>query len=384
MKRKNNLYKDTYDLNNIVAMTNRVCSTVSNKRKVEKFELYKTEHIINIRNRLLNKNLHLGKYNIFLITDPKCRVVAAQEIEDKIINHLIAEHVLVKTFEPKFTNSMIATRKGKGTSYGINLLKKYLNEIKNKYDNFYVLKIDIKKYFYNIDHDILKRILNDNIKDKDALNILFKIIDSTNENYINEKITNLKNKRIEYLENSNLKNQEKEKLINETFNIPIYKNNKGVPIGDQTSQVFGLIYLLELNHYIKEELHIRYLLNYMDDFLLLHHDKKYLEHCLKCIENKLENTYKLEINKNKTKIDNIKNGIDFLGYRFYIKNNRVIMKLKNSTKKKFKKKVKKVNLMLKYNLISDIDGKRILSSYKGLLMCASCNNLYYKNIGEKI
>lgn len=194
MKRRSNLYKDTYDLNNIVQMTNKVCSTVSNKRKVEKFELYKTEHVINIRNRLLNQNLHLGKYNIFLITDPKCRVVAAQEIEDKIINHLIAEHVLVKTFEPKFTNSMIATRKGKGTSYGINLLKKYLNEIKNKYDNFYVLKIDIKKYFYNIDHDILKRILNDNIKDKDALNILFKIINSTNEKYINEKITNLKKK----------------------------------------------------------------------------------------------------------------------------------------------------------------------------------------------
>lgn len=121
----------------------------------------------------------------------------------------------------------------------------------------------------------------------------------------------------------------------------------------------------------------------MDDFILIHHDKKYLEYCLKCIENKLKNFYKLEINKNKTKIDNIKNGIDFLGYRFYIKNNRVIMKLKNSTKKKFKKKVKKVNLLLKYNLISDIEAKKILSSYKGLLMYGSCNNLYYKNVGEK-
>ena len=83
-------------------------------------------------------------------------------------------------------------------------------------------------------------------------------------------------------------------------------------------------------------------------------------------------------------MDNIKNGIDFLGYRFYIKNNRILMKLKNSTKKKFKKKVKKVNLLLKYRLISDIEAKRILSSYKGLLMYGSCNNLYYKNVGEKI
>ena len=384
MKRRNNLYKDTYDLNNIIKMTNKVCSTVRNKQKVEKFELYKTEHIINIRNRLLNQDLHLGKYNIFLITDPKCRVVAAQEIEDKIINHLIAEYVLVETFEPKFTNSMIATRKGKGTSYGINLLKKYLNEIKSKYDNFYVLKIDIKKYFYNLDHAILKRILNDNIKDKDALNVLYKIINSTNEKYINEKIINLKDKRIIYLKDLKIKVQEKQKLIKETLNIPIYKKNKGVPIGDQTSQVFELIYLLELNHYIKEDLRIKYLLNYMDDFVLIHHDKRYLEYCLKCIENKLKTSYKLEINKNKTKMDNIKNGIDFLGYRFYIKNNRILMKLKNSTKKKFKKKVKKVNLLLKYRLISDIEAKRILSSYKGLLMYGSCNNLYYKNVGEKI
>ena len=184
MKRSNNLYSACYDLNNIVSMTNKVCTTVRNKSKVDKFELYKTEHIINIKNRLMNNNLSFGKYNIFMITDPKCRIVMAQEIEDKIINHLIAEHILVKTFEPKYPNSMIATRKGKGTSYGIKLLKKYLNEIKNKYDNFYVLKIDISKYFYNIDHNILKRILLDNIKDKDALKVLFSIIDSTNHNYI--------------------------------------------------------------------------------------------------------------------------------------------------------------------------------------------------------
>jgi len=384
MKRRSNLYKQTYTLNNIITMTNKVCSTVSNKQKVGKFELYKTEHIINIRDRLLNQNLNFGRYNIFLITDPKCRVVAAQEIEDKIINHLIAEHVLVETFEPKFTSSMIATRKGKGTSYGINLLKKYLNEIKNKYDNFYVLKIDIKKYFYNIDHNILKRILKDNIKDKDALNVLYKILDSTNEKYINEKINNLKNIRISYLESSNLKEQEKQRLIKETLNIPIYKYNKGVPIGDQTSQVFGLIYLLELNHYIKEDLHIKYLLNYMDDFVLIHHDKKYLEYCLKCIEHELVFSYKLEINKNKTKINSIKNGIDFLGYRFYIQNNKVILKLRNNTKKKFRKKVKKANLLLKYNLISTLESKKMLSGYRGLLICASCNNLYYKNVGEKI
>ena len=379
MKRSNNLYSACYDLNNIVSMTNKVCTTVRNKSKVDKFELYKTEHIINIKNRLMNNNLSFGKYNIFMITDPKCRIVMAQEIEDKIINHLIAEHILVKTFEPKYPNSMIATRKGKGTSYGIKLLKKYLNEIKNKYDNFYVLKIDISKYFYNIDHNILKRILLDNIKDKDALKVLFSIIDSTNHNYINNKINSLINNRINYLNDSNLKN--KESLIKETSEVPIYKYNKGAPLGDQTSQCFGLIYLLEINHYIKEDLHIRFLLNFMDGFILLHHSKEYLKYCLNCITNKLRKDYELEINKKKTRIDSIKNGIDFLGYRFYIKNNHIIMKLRNNTKKKFKKKTKNINLLYNNKYIDYFDYKRLLSSYKGILMYGNCNNLYYQTVG---
>ena len=382
MKRLNNLYSACYDLNNIVSMTNKVCSTVRNKSKVDKFELYKTEHIINIRNRLMNNNLSFGKYNIFMITDPKCRIVMAQEIEDKIINHLIAEHILVKTFEPKYPNSMIATRKGKGTGYGIKLLKKYLNEIKNKYDNFYILKIDISKYFYNIDHNILKRILLDNIKDKDALKVLFSIIDSTNNSYINKKIISLKNNRINYMNDSNLKN--KESLIKETSEVPLYKYNKGVPLGDQTSQCFGLIYLLEINNYIKEKLHIKYLLNYMDDFVLIHNSKKYLKYCLDIIANKLNIDYKLNINKKKTRIDSIKNGIDFLGYIFYIKNNHVIMKLKNNTKRKFKRKMKSINILYKNKYIDYLEYKKLLSSYKGVLMHGSCNDLYYSNVGVSI
>ena len=255
MKRKNNLYSDLYDIDNIIKMTDKVLSKVKNKGRREKFHLYYSEHIINIKNRLESKNINLGKYNIFLITYPKCRVIMSQSIEDKIINHLIAEYLLVRVFENRYVDSMCATRVGKGSGYATKLMKKYLNEIKLKHKNFYILKMDIKKYFYNIDHNILKRILKDNIKDKDALNILFKVIDSTNEKYINDRIVKLKDRRITKLSN--------DKLINETMNVPLYEYDKGCGIGDQTSQVFGLIYLNEICHYIKEELHIKYFINYM-------------------------------------------------------------------------------------------------------------------------
>ncbi len=373
MKRLNNLYNDMLDLNNIIKMTDKVCMRVRNKKLVDRFETYKSEHIDNIKNKLESKNVVFDKYNIFMITDPKCRIVMSLNIEDKIINHLVSKYILNKVFEPKYIDSMVATRKGRGTSYGIKLLKKYLNEIKVKYNNFYILKIDIKKYFYSIDHNILKNILRKHIKDKDAINILDNIIDSSNLEYINKEINNLKQKRIKHLNN--------EYLIKETIAIPLYKFGKGVSIGNQTSQNFGLIYLCELNHFIKEKLHIKYLINYMDDFVIIHQDKKYLEYCLNNIE-KFLLEYKLELNINKTKIDSIKNGIDFLGYRFYLKNNKVIIKLRNRTKKNFKRKVKNMKLLLNNNYINNNEYKNKLSSYKGLLKYKSCKNLYYKNIAK--
>lgn len=378
MKRLNNLYKDTYDLENIINMTNKVCSKVRNKNKVNKFELYKSEHIINIKNRLQNKKVNFDRYNIFMITDPKCRIVMSQEIEDKIINHLVAEYILVKTFENRYPESMCATRIGKGTHYGIKLLKKYLNEMKNKYDNFYVLKLDISKYFYSIDHKVLKRIISYKIKDRDALNILFNIIDSTNESYINEMIKILKETRINYLKSINAS----EKLVKEVEEIPLYKCGRGVPIGDQTSQAFGLIYLYELNHFIKEKLHIKYLINYMDDFVILHHDKKYLKYCLDIIKNKLEKEYKLKLNMKKTKIDSIKNGIEFLGFNFYLKNNKIIIKIRNNTKKKFKKRIKKLKLLKENDLISEKEYNMFLSSYRGHLSYGCCKNLIFRCLKE--
>ena len=96
MKRFNNLYSEVCQLENIIDMTNNVCRTVRNKRKVNRFEAYKLEYIFSIYKRLNEKDLNVGKYNIFMITDPKCRIIMAQEIEDKIINHLIAKYTLLK------------------------------------------------------------------------------------------------------------------------------------------------------------------------------------------------------------------------------------------------------------------------------------------------
>ncbi len=362
MKRLNNLYSSTYELDNIIEMTNKVLKNVRNKKAVDKFESYKMEHILNIKYRLETGNNIIGKYNIFLIRDPKYRIIMSLSIEDKIINHLVSKYILEKTFENKFIDSMVATRTGKGTSYGIKLFRKYLNKMKRKYNNFYVLKIDINKYFYNIDHEVLKRILNEKIKDEKSLKVLYSIIDSTNEIYVNEKIRFIKEN------NDNLSE------------IPLYKNGKGVGIGNQTSQNFGLIYLYELNHYIKEKLKIKYLINYMDDFVIIHHDKEYLKYCLKIIEKKLNTEHKLKINKKKTNIYNIRNGVEFLGYRFLVLNNKIYIKIKKDTKRRFKKKVKCLNVLKTNNYINNRNYWISLCSYKGLLKYRDCKRLFLKQM----
>ena len=366
MKRLNNLYNECCKLDNIINMTDVVLKNVRNKKLVDKFERCKMEHIINIKKRLENRDFRFDRYNIFMISDPKYRVVMSQNIEDKIINHLVAKYILVKVFEPVYPDCMVATRKNKGTSYGIKLLLKYLNILKGK--NLYVLKLDISKYFYNIDHDVLKGMLRKKIKDNDALNILDSIIDSTNKVYVNKRSIDLKNEKISYLKDNN-----KIKEVNE---IPLYKYNKGVGLGDETSQSFGLIYLCEFTRFLKEKLRLKYVINYMDDYVILHESKEYLKYCLDLIIDKLSE-YKLELNNKKTKIDNIKNGIDFLGYKFYI-NNRVVIKLRNRTKLNFKKKVKKLKMLKSYNYIDNKMYFNLLSSYKGLTKY--CSKLYKFNV----
>ena len=238
--------------------------------------------------------------------------------------------ILIKVLEPSLISANVASRKGKGTSYGIKYLKKYLNSMSGE---VYALKFDISKFFYNIDHGVLKRMLKRKIKDKKYLDILFKIIDSTDSDYVNESIIKLKEKEINYLKNSNL--NDKDKRIDEINRIPLYKKGKGLGIGNVVSQILAIFYLNDLDHFIKEKLHIKYYIRYQDDGILLEHDKEYLKYCLDEIS-KFVLDYGLCLN-DKTRIINVsKEGADFIGFRFYIKN-KIILKVRNNTKKDLRK-----------------------------------------------
>lgn len=374
MKRKKNLYNKILDLDVIIDMYDNVIKkNTKNKIKIEQFENYYSENMVMIKDILKSKTYSPDKYNIFFIKEPKLRIIMSQNIKDKIINHLVAKYFLIDSFDSLLIKENCATRIEKGTHYAISLFKKYLNNEKSRYELFYVLKFDINKYFYNIDHELVKKMLNKRIKDKDVLNILCSIIDSTDEGYVNETIEELKVAYQKKLKDHNLNDIKK---LKEIKNIPLYKKGKGFPIGNMTSQIIATFYLNDLVHYIKEKLNVKYYVRYMDDGVLIHHDKEYLKYCLEKIKEFLKH-YKLELN-NKTKIYSSNEGIEFLGFRFIIKN-KIIMKVKNQTKKRFKYKIKELCKMYEKGLITREMVISVRNSYMAHLKHGSCRTLVKLN-----
>ena len=137
-------------LNDIVSIyENEVRKNTKNKRKIYQFEKYKMINIINIYNELSCDIIKPIKYNIFFVKYPKYRVVMSLNIKDKIVNHYVARYILINKLDKYLDIRNVATRKNLGRDYGIIKVKEYLEYFK-KYDNFYILKIDISKYFYSI------------------------------------------------------------------------------------------------------------------------------------------------------------------------------------------------------------------------------------------
>ena len=329
------------NVNDIIDIYEKEVSVnTKNKGKVYNFDKNKMENIYDIKNIIENDNYKITKYNIFTINSPKYRIVMSLNMKDKIINHYVARFILLPKLNKYLDIRNCATRKNMGYDYAIKLLKRYI-ECNKKYDKFYILKIDISKYFYSIDHNILKELLKDKLNEEEY-KIVSSIIDSTNESYINNIIINIKN---------NLLIKDKNRC-NEINKLPLYKYNKGLPIGNMTSQILSIFYLYKLDYYIINNLKLKYMIRYMDDYIIISNNKDKLKKALKEIEYILNKKYKLNINENKTNIYDSYHGFEYLGYMFYIRNNKTIIKVKSSNKRRRDNNIKKINYLYENNYIS--------------------------------
>ena len=312
------------DLNDF--FENNLSKSVKNKKKLNLFYLNKMEYLTVSLYRLNDINYKIKKYNIFIIYEPKLRIIMSLDLIDKLVNHYFTTTVLIPIIDPILEHRNVATRKNKGTKAAIKYIKKDIEYFK-KHNTFYYLKLDISKFFYNIDHEILKNMLYPLLDNDDFIRVC-NIIDSTDEKYINNKINTL------------VKDD-----------IPTFKYGKSLPIGNLSSQCLSIFYLDKLDKYIIHKLNLPHLTHYMDDFVIFSNDKEKLKKALKLIREKLKKEFKLELNNKKTFISNMSNGLNFLGYNFKVINNKTIVTVRKESYKKIKKNVKKINYLFDKGII---------------------------------
>lgn len=311
-------------------------------KEVIDFELNLAKNLTRISDSLKNKTYQMSGYYSFYVHDPKERKIHALHYIDRVVQHCVCDEVLAPALDKKLIYDNAACRIGKGTHFAIERVNGFLWAHYNKYGaDGYFLKCDIHKFFDSIDHEILKRKLARAFTDTDVLDLLYQIIDS--------------------------------------FEV---MPGKGLPMGNQTSQWFAIYYLDGLDRLIKEKLQIRYYSRYMDDCVLIHENKDYLKHCLNVMCDYAETELNLSFNE-KTKIFPIKNGVDYLGWHFYMTDTgKVIRKVKQSTKVKYKRKLRYFQKAYAEGRTDLDDIKQVLSSYRSHLSFGHTYKLQKKVLGE--
>jgi len=261
------------------------------------FELGKTKKIdvvefkSNLKNNLnfIQKELNTKKYlhdayYSFYVKDPKLRKINKACVRDRVVHHALFRK-LYWIFDRAFIFDSYSCRIEKGTHRAVRRLQEFFRkESCNNAKTCWVLKCDVRKFFDNIDQDILINLIKRRVKDKDVIWLVEVIIKSF---------------------------------------------GKGLPLGNITSQLFANIYLNELDQFVKHTLRIKYYIRYCDDFVILSVNKQYLENLIIKIAQFLENSLKLSLHPDKILIRKYHQGIDFLGYVSFANHSILRVKTKN-------------------------------------------------------
>lgn len=209
-------------------------------------------------------------------------------------------------------------------------VQKTMKHCKKIWDEYYILKMDVSKYFDNINKEILLNILQRKIKDKDLMWLINQIVYSQNK-------------------------------------------EKGIEIGNYTSQMFANIYLNEIDQFVKHKLHIKYYFRYLDDSIVIVPTKEEAKQALQAITRFLKENLKLELNK-KTQIFKNKQGVNFCGYKI----NEYRLKIRDKGKRKLKKKIKKLTKQIKEGKITSKEAHKYIAGHLGYIKISNTYNLKEK------
>lgn len=267
MKRVGNLMPAIADMDNLMLAFCKARRGKQCKRDVVDYSLNITENLLSLRERIINGTLRVGNYHYFEIFDPKKRTICAASFEERIVHHAVM-NVCKERFERHLIFDTYATREGKGVYAAIDRARGALLKYR------YVAKLDVRKYFDSINHDVLKNKLARLFKDRALLQLFGRIIDSY-------EVT----------------------------------PNVGIPIGNLTSQYFANYYLSALDHYIKEVLRVPVYVRYMDDMLLFADNRSDLQAIVVKVQSYLADNLHLSLKP--AQICNVNYGVSFLGYKLF-------------------------------------------------------------------
>ena len=301
MHKEKNYFDQAITYGNLRRALNRCCRNVRWKDSVVGYELHAVQNTHKLIESLRSGKYRISKYQIFTIHEPKEREIVATRIVDRQVQMAVCEGGLYDDIVEHFIYDNCACQKGKGTDFCLKRIKKHMSDYYRRHGrDGWALKMDIHHYFPSTKHSVAKAAIEKRVGDPKARQFVYDIIDS-------------------------------------------FGGDQGIGLGSQISQLVELAVLDDLDHFIKERLGIQYYVRYMDDLILIHESKEYLEECWRLIEKELQKIG-LELNK-KTTIYPLKNGVKFLQWRFvYTRTGRINMQLDSRKMGKERRKLKKILL----------------------------------------
>lgn len=264
--------KDIVTIDNLYDAYKSAVKSKGLKKRIANFQANLSVELYKLYNELINgtyKPQPCHHFEIWCTAGQKTRQISAPAIRDCVVQHLIYQQIC-----PQFDKYLIYASYGCRSGKGTHRASKYIrNQIQKYHSDHFYLQIDIRKYYYNIHHNTLRRILLHYIQDDSIVDLM-----------------------ISFCQNS---------------------NGIGLDVGCLLSQFYGLIFLNYFDHYCKRVLKIKSYARYVDDVVILGYSKQDIINILHNIQQLL--TIKLSLSLSKYRINKLKTGINFVGYRMWHK-----------------------------------------------------------------
>lgn len=312
-------FEDIVSVENLLEAWQELIKGKRSKKDVQEFSFHLMDNILELHRNLSIGSYRHGGYTAFNISDPKPRNIHKAPVRDRLLHHAIYR-ILYPFFDRTFIADSYSCRISKGTHKAINQFRRIARKVsRNDTRTCWILKCDIKRFFENIDHEVLKDILRKHISGERVIWLLSEVIGSFSS----------RRERI------------------------------GLPLGNLTSQLFVNVYMNEFDQFVKHRLKARHYLRYADDFVILSENREWLESVVIPIQKFLKDELKLELHSDKVFIKSLASGVDFLGW-VHFPDHRV---LRTTTKRRMLKRVR------------EHPGVQTLFSYFGLLRHGNAGKL---------